>query len=111
MGVHVERGTIVVYRMFDVAQSIDLRQLEATAQVQTDTTRLRLARAGGDAVIIRNPPVSVLLGDEDVAIGERTVRSQLHARVWDYGVISLQFHVALAPMAWPDLITMAADIE
>ena len=31
----VERGTVLVYRVFDVAQSIDLQKLEAIPQAQT----------------------------------------------------------------------------
>lgn len=105
--VTVERGSVLVYRMFDVAEAIDLKALEANA----GSSRLRIARPGGQALIIKNAPVSISLGEHDVAIAGTPHRCAVQARVWDYGVISLQFRVPVAAMPWSVLVAFAAAIE
>src|SRR5437762_2072137 len=107
----IERGSILIYRMFDVAESIDLAALEARARAAAGTSRLRIARPGGHALIIRNAPVAVFLGDQDLAIGEKSYRCDVQARVWDYGVISFQFRVGVEALPWSALVAIAADIE
>ena len=107
----IERGSVLIYRMFDVAESIDLAALEARARAAAGTSRLRLARPGGQALIIRNAPVAVFLGDQDLAVGATTHRCEVQARVWDYGVISFQFRVPIDATPWSALVAMAAEIE
>lgn len=110
--VTIERGAIFVYRMYDVAESIDLVRLEADARQQTGTSRMKIARAGGQNLIIKNAPVSMTLRDEEVALGGTLHRCEMQARVWDYGVVSLQFRIAIPPATtWNDLIFMAALLE
>ncbi|HEY0140837.1 MAG TPA: hypothetical protein VGF48_08070 [Thermoanaerobaculia bacterium] len=109
--VTVERGSVLVYRMFDVAEAIDLGALEANARAATGSSRLRIARAGGQALIIKNAPVSISLGEHDVTIAGMPHRCAVQARVWDYGVISLQFRVPVAAMSWSALVAFAAAIE
>src|SRR5262245_10400339 len=107
----IERGSILIYRMFDIAESIDLAALEARARAAAGTSRLRLARPRGEALIIRNAPVSVFLGDQDLTVGAAKHRCEVQARVWDYGVISFQFRVPIEAQPWSSLVAMAADIE
>ncbi|MDQ3282595.1 MAG: hypothetical protein M3Q69_14435 [Acidobacteriota bacterium] len=104
----IERGSVFVYRMFDVAEAIDLKGLEANARA----SRLRIARPGGQALIIKNAPLSIALGEHDVALGERTHRCDVQARLWDYGVISVQYRVPIAAgTTWTELVGIAAAIE
>jgi hypothetical protein len=107
----IERGSILIYRMFDVAESIDLAGLETRARAAAGTSRLRIARPGGQALIIRNAPVAVFLGDQHLAVGGTSHRCEVQARVWDYGVISFQFRIAVEALPWSALVAMAADIE
>ena len=109
--VTVERGAVLVYRMFDVAEAIDLVALEANARAATGTSRLRIARPGGQALIIKNAPVSISLGEHEVTIADEPYRCSVQARVWDYGVISLQFRVPIRSMPWSALVAFAAAIE
>jgi hypothetical protein len=109
--VTVERGSVLVYRMFDVAEAIDLAALEANARAAIGSSRLRIARPGGQALIIKNAPVSIAHGEQEVTIADEPYRCAVQARVWDYGVISLQFRVPIRSMPWSALIAFAAAIE
>src|SRR5215208_4674278 len=80
----IERGEIVVYRLLDVADAIDLKRVDELLR----STRLQL-RPRGHAFIVKNAPVLVPVGSDDLDIGSRAVRSETFARVFDYGVVSL----------------------
>jgi hypothetical protein len=107
----VERGSVLVYRMFDVAEAFDLGMLEENARAAIGTARLRITRPGSQALIIKNAPVSVFLGEQDIVIGETRVRCGVDARVWDYGVISLRFRLPVTSMPWNELVELAATID
>lgn len=107
----VERGAVLVYRMFDVAEAIDLVALEANARDAIGSSRLRIARPGGQALIIKNAPVSITLGEQEIRIADAPHRCSVQARVWDYGVISFQFRVPVESLPWSTLVALAASIE
>ena len=63
-------GAVVVYRLFDVGYAIDLgRALELLASSAPE--RVRPLRGEAQALQIRNPPVTVLLGTEALLVGGR----------------------------------------
>jgi hypothetical protein len=105
----VERGAVLIYRVFEVAESIDLATLQELAG--TGTFRLEIGRPRAQALVIRNAPVSVVLGPQDIAIGGATYTCHVQARVWDYGVVSLLFRLPLAAMSWDALLALAGAIE
>lgn len=106
--VTIVRGKAVAYRMFDIAEEIDLASLEHLVGSQ----RLSIARGGIHAPIFRDAPVSVALGKVELRLGSRCVTADSVARFWNYGAVSLQFHISLpSGMSWQELIELAAAIE
>src|SRR4051812_23878629 len=84
----INRGTIQIYRVFDIAEEVDLRKVEQIlSQQRGGETRLRLAKAG-QAVVMRNAPVRLSLGELDLKLPKGTFRADTTATVWDYGVVS-----------------------
>ena len=82
-------GAVVVYRLFDVGYAIDLgRALELLASSAPE--RVRPLRGEAQALQIRNPPVTVLLGTEALLVGGRPQTVELSARIFDFGVESLR---------------------
>lgn len=110
--VRIRKGAIFVYRAFDVAEEIDLPRVEQILSAEPARGRLRLARSGRSAFIIRNAPVSLGLGETEVRLGNEPVRLETFAKVWDYGVISFVFQLPIPTgAAWSDLLALAALIE
>ncbi|HEV7426258.1 MAG TPA: hypothetical protein VGQ46_07810 [Thermoanaerobaculia bacterium] len=108
----IDRGSIVVYRMFDVCERIDLVALEANARTATGTSRLRIQRSGGHALIIKNAPVTIALRDQELRVGETRYASEVQARTWDYGVVSIQFRLPIAAgTTWSALVSAASEVE
>lgn len=92
----------MVYRLFDVAYAIDLtRALDLLATYAPE--RVRPLRGEAQALQIRNPPVTVLLGTEALLIEGRPQAAEISARIFDFGVVSLRVRVGL-----PDGLDWAA---
>lgn len=83
---------VTVYRLFDLADEVDLDRLAGA--------RLKLLRGRGGAVKFERPPATLDLGVHRV--GEREGR--LSARVYDFGMCALRWHHDLgARIAWSEL--------
>jgi hypothetical protein len=110
--VAIERGTIIVYRIFDVAEKFDLKRIESDLGAGLASSRLKIARSTGHALILRDAPVTLSLGAAQLRLGGATVRTELFARVWNYGVVSLQFQVPIERgTTWTALVHLAALVE
>jgi hypothetical protein len=87
-------GAAVIYRLFDVAYAIDLtKALDLLATYAPE--RVRPLRGEAQALQIRNPPVTVLLGTEALQIEGRPHAADVSARIFDFGVVSLRVRVRL----------------
>ena len=103
---------MIVYRIFDLAEEIDLRAVESALQSRQTTSRLSLARSTGRNLVVRNAPVTLSLGPSKIRIGKAQMDTDVYARIWDYGVVSIQFHVPLqSGTTWDDLVLLAAAAE
>jgi hypothetical protein len=107
----VVRAAAVVYRLYDVGYAIDLERV-ATLLAPGAPARTRPARTEARALQIANPPVAIALGTHTVTVGGARYTGQLAARLFDFGVCSLQFEIALAERAgWSDFVRFAQAIE
>jgi hypothetical protein len=87
---------ITVYRLFDLADEVDLGQLELE--------RVRLIRGRGGAVKFDRPPATLDLGEQ--VVGGRTGR--LTARLYEFGVCALRWRVELGErLSWQALLDEA----
>lgn len=103
--VTINAGRLIVYRMFDVADEIDLTRIPVASN------RLAIARPRTQ-VIVRDAPVSIALSPTTLRLGTRVVAAETWARVWSYGAVSLQFQIPLSPRTtWDELIELAALAE
>ena len=93
-GWRVADGTIRVYRLFDVADAIDLGRAEALAGAPTSRVRLEGSRTHS-AIEIPRPPLRLALGPRalPLASGERSC--QARANLLDYGVASVLYELPI----------------
>ncbi|HEX9243957.1 MAG TPA: hypothetical protein VF875_16050 [Anaeromyxobacter sp.] len=103
-------GTIHVYRLFDVADSVDLAAAEQA--VGGEKSRLRLEGAqSGTALEFPRPPLHLGLGAREVPLagGPREARASAH--VYDFGVISILYELAVPPGATlAELVPLAEEL-
>lgn len=110
--VSINRGSILIYRIFDVAEAIDLARIESDARAGTGSSRLKIARSTGHALVLRDAPLTLALGPVQVRLGASALTAELYARIWSYGVVSLQFRIPIEQgTSWQALIALAALVE
>jgi hypothetical protein len=106
-GPRVADGQLFIYRLFDVADSIDLSHAERLAAAPK--SRLALEGAGSvTAFEFPRPPLHLVLGRREVRIGGETHDAELSAHLIDTGVASILYKVAIPPGAsLGDLLPMS----
>ena len=91
----VEKGSIVVYRLFDAASYIDLSLVESMAK-ERPVRRLRLSKYPQvKALEFVNPPVSFELKEFTRPVLGVDTSVAVTARAYDFGVISIAFSMAV----------------
>lgn len=88
------RSTIIVYRLFDVADEINLDQVQALWMSRNKiSSRLRLDRISTKSISFNDPPVLVELGSHEMMIGGNSYLVEVKARIQSMGVICIIFTI------------------
>lgn len=83
------KNSILVYRLFDVAEEIKLEQVEKILAQEHPTSRMRLSKIRPKSIQFKNPPVTVELGEHPVAISGQNFNALFTGKIYDLGVISI----------------------
>ncbi|CAA9334190.1 MAG: hypothetical protein AVDCRST_MAG40-2078 [uncultured Gemmatimonadaceae bacterium] len=104
-------GAATVYRLYDVGYGIDLkRALDLLASRAAE--RVRPVRGEAQAIQIKDPPVTVVLGAERLTIDGAQYDAEVSARIFDFGVVSLRVRIpAPGELAWPAFTAFGAAID
>lgn len=86
-----------LYRLYDIADEIVLDRVEEILGQEKPVSRLRLARVRPEAIVLRNPPVAVELGEGQFVLGGEVYQASYSARVYDLGVVSIIVRLAVPP--------------
>jgi len=112
MSVNIIKGSILIHRVFDVGGEISLAAAERLLSEDSKSLRLKLATDTRKAIIIKNAPLKVELGEIELPLPETEFSAEIFARIWDYGVISITLELPIpAGMSWEELVKLAAGIE
>ncbi len=103
-------GAVLVYRLFDVADAVDL--VTAEKAVAAPKSRLRLEGAqSGSALELPRPPLHLALGPRELSLASGTRRAEASAHVFDYGVVSIRYTLPIPPgTALADLVPLAEEL-
>jgi hypothetical protein len=92
----IKKGRILVYRVFDIGEEIDLEKAEKIlADETTSRSKFRLKKINRQAVIVSNDPLSVNLGQYTLIDQEKMLSSEITAKLWDFGTLSICFDFAI----------------
>ena len=92
----VADGTLLVYRLFDVADALDLSRAEA--MLSAPRSRLKLeGPQTKTALDIPRPPLHVALGPRQVPLAAGPRPGEASAHLFDYGVVSIVYRLPIAP--------------
>jgi hypothetical protein len=101
-------GSIVAYRLFDIAYAIDLAKAERlwAQRAGPGSSRSRLSATPPKAVAFGVPPLALPLAPVPVDLDGRRVQLGAVARLYDFGVVTLALRAPVERMAWPDFVAL-----
>jgi len=107
----IKQGRIIIYRLFDVADEIDLSLVED--KIKQGAKRMRISRYPFmKALEFTNPPVSFELPGFTKRLLNRDITIQIIAKAFEFGVISLSFNVPLPEgTTFSDLERVAQSLD
>lgn len=108
--VTIEKGKILIYRVFDIGEEINLVKLESLLKEKTE--RFRFARGNRKAIVISDAPLSFTMTEEKIEIVDQIYCFEVIAKVWTYGTFSLtlQYNIP-AGTDWQKLVELAHLFE
>ncbi len=110
--VRIKKGSVLVYRIFDVAEEINMAKMEPILRDSRGPDRFNVPKFIDRALIMRNPPVTFGLGRETIQLKDREVKADVIVKVRDFGVLSLIYQIPIENgTKWNDLIQLASDLE
>lgn len=101
-----ERGWLVCYRIFDVAEEINL---QSASRLMSAAKRTRLSREGSEYLQMPNPPLALVLGKTTVRLRHSEKTADVWARVYDHGAVSIILRVPVAPGTELESLVPEAD--
>jgi len=110
---HVQSGAVIALRLFDIAYSIDLKEVETlwSERLGGTSMRSRLSSAPTKALAFDVPPVLLTLDPVTLSIGNGTHTATVTARLYDFGVVALSVRFPTGNMPWAEFsdFTNAVD--
>jgi len=110
--VRIQKGSVLIYRVFDIAEEVNLSRVEELLTREVSRSRLRFTLTPRQVVIMRNAPVTIALGETDLTFHSQNLKVEVFAKFWDYGVLSILFQVPIeAGTEWNTLVETGARLE
>ena len=103
----ISDGRTFCFLAFDVANSIDLSSIPA--ELRPERTQIVHRRPAPEYVEYVDPPVEISLGTAEVRVGETHLSSNVTARLFDFGAVSISFALP-APGRLGDLPAFAQGL-
>jgi hypothetical protein len=105
------QASVWLYRLYDVAQEINLDKVEQLLAGAKPVTRLRLSRVSPKSMHFKNPPVTIELHETNLHLLDTELPVTVTARVYDLGVVTVLFRINLPPWyGYRELKQLAAHL-
>ena len=101
------KGQIIIYRMFDVGEEINLRQADESLQL----TKKERSKLKPKTFLVKDPPIQLELGVSKIQLKSREVKASIEAKFWNYGVVSLQMIIDIKDMEISEITKFGIELE
>ncbi len=88
----VNKGKIIIYRIFDVGNEIDLEKASLTIEQSMAPLRFKLKKIS-KAIVINNAPLTLSLGGWQYEEKGQIFEAEVVGKIWYFGSISIAFHL------------------
>jgi len=104
------RATLQLYRLFDLADALDVARARACLTTAPVSQRAVISRGG--SIEISQLPLAVELTSTTVPLREAAGPARLDARLYDLGIVALRLNVPLAgPLSWGAAADLMAGVQ
>ncbi len=104
-------GTTILYRLYDVGYSIDLRRAQELLS-QNAPERARPLRAEARAIQIPDPPLRVLLEKQAVEFAPDPLEAEASASIFSFGVVSVRLAATMPPdLPWMEFCALGSRMQ
>ena len=111
MSTAIEKGSILIHRVFDVGSEISLVRAAQLLSAESGPG-LKFATNKRKAIIIKESPIKADLGEEALELPSGNHPVRVFARIWNYGVVSITIEMSIQPgTEWGDLVRTASELE
>lgn len=101
----VRRGKILAYRIYDAGDTIAID----VAEKKLGFKRVEMGGPLAEGLVIAARPVEIDLGECSVAIKGESLQAHVSAHVYDFGVVSVLYEIAVAEGATFESLTPLCD--
>lgn len=110
--VKIKKGYFLVYRIFDVAEEINMSQIEVILRDSRGPDRFKVPKYIDRALVMRNPPISFGLGEEIFHLNGKEAKAEVLVKVRDFGGLTILYQIPIEPGTdWDQLIHLASELE
>lgn len=112
MTIRIKKGSVLVYRIFDIAEEINIPVAEASLKDLKGRETFRVPKFIDRGIVVKSPPMAFGLGDVRLDLDGSSHDVSVLGKVRDYGVLSLVYQIPIRPgTGWTELVELAADLE
>lgn len=103
-GLHVQSGALIVHRLLDVANDIDLAQTETLwlSREGHECRRTRLSTAESNELAFDVPPALLTMPPAELAIDGVITQAEMTVRVYDFGALVIALRIPVAELLWDE---------
>src|SRR5690606_12641943 len=104
MTVQIKQGSVLVYRIFDIAEEINIPRAEASLNDIRGPDTFKVPKFIDRGIVVKSRPVAFGLGEVEVKLDGSTHMANVVGKVRDYGVLSLIYQIPIKPgTTWKEL--------
>ena len=112
MNVIIKRGSILIYRIFDIAEEINIPLAQASLKDVRGEASFKVPKFIDRGIVVKSKPLAFGLADETLFIKGKEYKTEVLGKVRDYGVLSLIYQINIEPgTSWRDLVLLASALE
>jgi hypothetical protein len=109
--VKIKKGSILIYRIYDVAEEISVSRVEEILRDNRGPDRFKVPKYIDRAIVMKSPPVTFGLGEEVLHTSNGDIRMDAIVKIRDFGTMTLTYQMPINGLSWTELIKLAVTIE
>jgi len=103
--------SFLIFRLYNVADEIDLAKGEQLLADGKSVSRLRLKRVSPKSISFKNPPVNAELEGCRLELGGRPFHAKAGARLYDYGIVTITLSLDIQAETYGEVLELGYAIN